>query len=78
MLLYLINVSKGGRRTNTTGILADRDGLLEHEDELRDETEGEQWGRHRTSDDRSVVLNITVLRSANDLNPRVDGTHARH
>ena len=59
-LSYLINVSKGGRHINTTGILADRDGLLKHEDEpeLRDETEGERRRGHQTSGDCSVVYHM--------------------
>ena len=41
-LPYLTNESKRGRRINSIGILADIDGLLKHEDELRNEIGGER------------------------------------
>lgn len=52
---YTVNVSKGRRRINTAGTLADRDALLKHEDELRDETVGERRRGHRTFGGRSVA-----------------------
>jgi hypothetical protein len=51
----LINVSKRGRRINSTGILANIDGLLKHEDELRNETEGERRRTHWISQRAGIV-----------------------